>query len=265
LAWTAFYRRLSYQPDPTDLGPDGMLGTPDDGALDPLRYEIILVVTRRPSANHRFPRQDLATSTGFPLFETPTACRPAAPPADDPTVGTDRLAPMPWLVTFDSSDSTALPTLPGTSYVRTGTPPNFERVLVAAFPGDPPTLTFKCAPPPAGQIGVGDLLPVGSFFIPAVNDQRYLLPPQAVGFVPSANEALPIYEVVERPDPTTVVVKNNGHYPWLAAGLDASRWPVWVIPPSFVERDSNNQPVLERKSPIIQIVRRTISLREVTP
>lgn len=266
LAWTAFYRRLSYQPDP---GTDGTVGTPDDLSLDPLRYEIILVVTRRPSANHRFPRQDLATGSGFVPFETPSAWSPATPPGDDATVGTDRAAPMPWLVTFDSANPQALPTLATTQYVRTGTAPNFQRVLVASFPGDPPTLTFRCAAPAPGQVGVGDLLPVGSFFIPAVNDQRYLPappnPPQAVGFVPSTTEALPIYEVVERPDDTTVIVKNNGHYPWLAAGLDASRWPVWVIPPSFVERDSDNRPVLDQKSPIIQIVRRTVTLREVAP
>ena len=111
---------------------------------------------------------------------------------------------------------------------------------------------------------------MGSIFIPAVNDQRYVPSPigvaQLVGFVPSAPESLPIYEVVERPDDTTVVVKNNGYYPWLnpgVAGLNAGAFPVWVIPPAFVERDSNGQPVYERTSPILKVVRRTVTLREI--
>ena len=259
VAWTAFYRRLSYK---GSAGPDGVWYSNDDVAEDPLLYELIVVITQRTSLNHRFPRQDLL-SVARP-FEQPAA---VAPTTTIPLVGTDRLAPTPWLVTFDTG--TPLPPTPplihGTDYIRINQDTaNEERVLLNTF-NDPPSFTFKC------KQQVGYLLPVGSIFIPAINDQRYVPPPmgipQQVGFVPSAPDALPIYEVVERPDETTVIVKNNGFYPWLnpsSGGLSAASWPVWVIPPAFVERDGSGQPIYERGSSILQIVRRTVTLREIT-
>jgi hypothetical protein len=105
-------------------------------------------------------------------------------------------------------------------------------------------------------------------FVPAVNDHLPSNNPllRRAGFVPHAPDALPIYEVVERPDDTTVIVKNNGFYPWVAGGLNAQAWPVWVIPPAFREREPPNmggQPVYERRSPILAVARRYIRLREI--
>ncbi len=263
VAWTAFYRRLSYK---GSAGPDGVWYSNDDVAEDPLLYELIVVITQRTSLNHRFPRQDLSVARPF---EQPAA---VAPTTTIPLVGTDRLAPTPWLVTFDSTPPSGttwvnpvlLPTMHYAAWPDPLNPNYIERVLLNTF-SDPPTLTFKCTP------NVGMLLPVGSIFIPAVNDQRYVPPTmgvvQQVGFVPSAPDALPIYEVVERPDETTVIVKNNGFYPWLNpgnSGLNAASFPVWVIPPAFVERDGSGQPIYERGSSILQIVRRTVTLREIT-
>ena len=80
-----------------------------------------------------------------------------------------------------------------------------------------------------------------------------------------AEQEQPIYDVVERPDDTTVIVRNNGFYPWVASGNPShtQAWPVWVIPPAFVERDSTGQPVYERTSPILKVIRRTVTLREI--
>jgi hypothetical protein len=275
VAWTAFYRRLSYKGDP---GPDGNWfappppAGPDDIADAPLRYELIVVVTRRPTVNHRFPRQDLSAAN-LATFQTPSALSSTA---DDDPVGVDRLAPMPWLVTFDSSQGTnwVSPQLTmGTDYAAfvpdsANNPFYMERVLLPDNFADPPTLTFRCTP----EVGV--LLPLGSILIPAVNDQRYGpavlgVRPRA-GFVPSAPEALPMYEVVEvsegaAGEPWSIVVENNGYYPWLADPSQPQAWPVWVIPPAFAERDSSGQPVYERTSPIVAVVRRTVTLREVRP
>jgi len=251
VVWTAFYRRVSYDP-----GPDLTLGNTDD-ASDPLLYEVIVVVARRPSVNHRFPRQDAFSPLNIPR----------AVSADPLGIGLDRLAPDPWLVTFDVSapPGVALPLLnEPADYVTIVGPPD-DRVLQPPPPTgffiERPTLTFRCTLPPSGQLGLGALLPVGSIFIPAVNWWNGRGP----GFVPHAPDALPIYEVVERPDETTVIVKNNGFYPWIdvASGLDARAWPVWVIPPAFRERDSTGQPVYERRSPILAVARRYIRLREI--
>jgi hypothetical protein len=259
LACTAFYRRISYK---GDNGPDDNWYTNDDIADNPLLYELIVVVTRRTSVRHRFPLQNL-NSPGLATFEDPNALSPTT---TDDLVGVDRLAPTPWLVTFDSTPQDGgdwvTPVLtpgPGNDYVSLGTGPSFERVLTNNFT-DPPTLTFRCTR------RLGALLPEGSIFIPAANDQRYVPTglPQQVGFVPSAPESLPIYEVVERPDDTTVVVKNNGYYPWLAPGLTAQAWPVWIIPPAFAERYPGlGPPIYDDSSPILHVFRRTVTLREL--
>jgi len=251
VVWTAFYRRVSYDP-----GPDLTLGNADD-ASDPLLYEVIVVVVRRPSVNHRFPRQDARSPLNIPR----------AVSADPLGIGLDRLAPTPWLVTFDVSVAAgvALPLLnEPADYVTILGPPD-DRVLQPPPPTgffiERPTLTFRCTLPPSGQVGLGALLPVGSIFIPAVNWWNGRGP----GFVPHAPDALPIYEVVDRPDDTTVIVKNNGFYPWVnvLGGQTAAHWPVWVIPPAFRERDSTGQPVFERRSPILAVARRYIRLREI--
>lgn len=85
-----------------------------------------------------------------------------------------------------------------------------------------------------------------------------------VGFGPPAPTTLPIYEVVDRPDATTVVVKFNGFYPRKGADTPApGEWPVWVIPPAFEEVDGNNRPVFGKRSPILAVARRYIRLREI--
>jgi prepilin-type N-terminal cleavage/methylation domain-containing protein len=271
VAWTAFYRRISYK---AEKGPDGNWYTSDDVAEDPLTYEIIIVVTRRTSVNHRFPRQQLTASPNLAVFETPQALVPTNPPSDDALIGTDRLAPTPWLVTFDSSqaDNWVSPQLElGTDYAALFPDPvahpfYMERILNSSF-SHPLTLTFRCT------AEVGRLLPRGSIFIPAVNDQRYMPQPglrPVAGFVPSAPESLPIYEVaevVEGPadQPWEIKVKSNGYYPWLTDPTQPQAWPVWVIPPAFVERDADGQPIYERSSPILNVVRRTVTLHEMRP
>ncbi len=266
VSWTAFYRRIAYDEPgpglPAGAPPAFELGTTSNDVLqDQLRYEIIVVVTQRNSVNHRFARQDL-TGASLSTFEQPVALTPAAPPADDALAGTDRLVPMPWLVMFDRSATLdPLPILDPAQNeyeVNSG-----NRTILGGF-ADPPTLEFRCTPE------VGSLLPVGSIFIPAFNDDfaqdgTGALRTRLSGFVPHAPHSLPIYEVIERPDENTIVVKNNGYYPWVATGIptDTQAWPVWVIPPAFVERDSNGQPVYERNSPILKVLRRTVTLSEI--
>jgi len=256
VGWTAFYRRVSYRL----VDPDSPPNIDGDEYLEaPLTYELIVVVTRRPTVNHRFPRQRL--NLALADFEQPAALSPADPPPDDhlPALGygfgTDRLAPTPWLVIFDRNATDALP-------LCTREYAGVDRTLTAGT--DPATLTFRCTRE------VGALLPVGSIFLPAWNDARYLsilmgMDARVSGFVPHAPEALPIYTVVERPDETTVVVENNGYYPWVASGdpQDTQAWPVWIIPPPFVERDASGQPIYERTSPIVAVVRRTVTLHEM--
>ncbi len=279
VGWTAFYRRVSYEI--TD--PDGAPNSGDEYAADPLTYELIVVVTRRTTRqNHRFARQDLSVS-GIRAFERPQATGayfsdPSPNPPTPGFVGTDgggdRLAPTPWLVVFDTTQPfPASPTLVrGTDYYETfpdtANLNYMERTLSANFVA-PPTISFVCT------TEVGQLLAEGSILIPAFNDQRYLPPAgggaaQAVGFIPSAPESLPIYEVLEvtdGPNPDTqktVVVKNNGYYPWLNPNLalDARNFPFWIIPPCFAER-AGGQPVYDRTSPVLRVFRETIQMPEM--
>ncbi len=270
VGWTAFYRRVSYEID----DPDGTPGNGDETAADPLTYEIIVVVTRRTSRNHRFARQDLTNGAGLQLFEQPHAA-PAdfSDPSPNPPTpgmigldgGSDRLAPTPWLIVFDhSSPDPALPLMETFGNGLYDTTPGSDRVLLpnTGFT-PPPTLTFHCTPE------VDPLLPVGSVLIPAFNDARYVdlaagIDSRQSGFVPAAPEALPIYEITDRPDRTTVVVKNNGYYPWLRSrnANDTQGFPCWIIPPCFAER-ANGQPVYDRSSPIIRVFRETIQIPEI--
>lgn len=209
---------------------------------DPELYEFVTVAARLPSAKHCFPVQD--------------PCNPALALAN---VGT--LAPIPWLVAFDANQQ--LPYPPQGFDLQTGDP-----LPVGTAPA---TLRFKCYPNLSG------LFPVGSIFIPARNDRD----PNAVsgdiyslvGFGPPAPDALPIYEVAERPDETTVVTKFNGYYPMAGrpdlsgAGYctspDPSYWPVWVIPPAVEEFDSNGAPVWPNRSTNVAISRRIVRLERV--
>ncbi|MFH1745787.1 MAG: prepilin-type N-terminal cleavage/methylation domain-containing protein [Planctomycetota bacterium] len=233
IAWTAFYRRVSY-------------ATGSDSHL----YEIIAVATRLPSEAQRYPRCDPSAKLD-PTFALATDGAGSAVNYNDRST----LLPVPWLVTF-----LGLPVRdPGTDY----DPSDLNRTLYAGYV-DPPTLTF-IAPEDTGV-----LLPVGSIFIPAVNDRAptviaSLGGTQWAGFVPHAPDSLPIYEVVERIHNVgfsnySIIVKNNGLYPWINGGT--VNWPVWIIPPAFKEL-SNGLPVYEDTSPIVAIDRRIVRLPEV--
>ncbi len=297
ISWTAFYRRVEYNKyqytpgtgpanvfgsvasdgsDPAPLYPvPPAIGDTLERAADPLLYEIIVVVTRRPSENHFFAHQDL-TFGGSNRFAAPRAAEPGDNGLGDSPllqIGEDRLAPMPWLVTFDGLPN--LPASPGAGPPYLLTNGGEDRSLSFGI-ADRPTLEFRCSP------RLGDILPVGSILIPARNDYRptALLGNQAdwAGFVPSAPDELPIYRVVDRPSDTVVLVENNGFYPWLsgaAAGvsiggvtprviLDTNgEFPFWVIPPSFEDRLQDGTPLFERRSPILKVARRLIRLPEV--
>lgn len=284
--WTAFYRRISYK---SAVGPDRKWYNPtdttytnrssDDVAVAPLVYEVIYILVQRPTVNHRFPRQDL-TNPGVASFAQPRALNIATDAG-----GLDRLAPMPWLVTFKTGDPQSLPMLQApaeyVAYQPNANAVNYWERMYQPTYNPPPTLEFICT------ANVGALLPPGSVFIPALNDQCYIpqnslsedssswswAPIQQVGFVPSAPEGLPIYEVLERvynprrPGEVILIVKNPGYHPWVGNTIPpafaAQYWPVWIIPPAFERRDLEGQPVYEAKSPIVKIIRRTITLPEI--
>lgn len=244
--WTAFYRRVSYNQPGPDLAP----ATGDDIPGDPQLYEVIVVVVRRPSERHRFALQKVPSSFDDPVAETVAT-----------SSGLDRIAPVPWLVAFDSSRADALPQQPIMPYTGTGEDPRIPSPNYAPRS----QLIFKCKP------NVGRLLPVGSVFIPARNDvmpdHYHPLLQRNAGFAPYDPHALPIFTVVERPDDTTVVVDNNGVYPWLtpsgsAPDDNAIAWPIWVIPPAHVERDSTNSPIFDSRTCVIGVSRRYVRLPE---
>jgi hypothetical protein len=223
IVWTAFYRRVSYA-----------------AGSDPTLYEIIVVVSSRPTAGHRFPVQDPAT-----VGQTTSGTY----------AGIDTLAPIPWLIEFQQ-----LPWPPS--------PQSFDpNSLYFVGKAPPATLTFTCDP------NTDVLLPVGSVFIPARNDYQpplLPLPNYGVHFGPLASTALPVYEVVQRPDATTVIVKYNGYYP--AAGdptsynwnpPSAALWPVWVIPPAIESVDASGNPAFSDRSPVLAVTRRYVKLREL--
>ncbi len=233
IVWTAFYRRASYA-----------------ASSDPTVYEIIVVVSSRPTLGHRFPVQDPSTA-GQSVWNTLKISG----------VEVDALAPIPWLVTFDYSQPQPLPQPPAWN-LTTGCP-DFSGV----GGGAPATLTFRCT------ADYDPLFPVGSIFIPARNDDQ---PPLAtadnrVHFGPLAPSALPIYEVSQRPDATTVMVKYNGYYPVVNGSSPpgswgppaAQNWPVWVIPPASEGVDASGNPIFDNHSPILAVARRYVKLREV--
>ncbi|MCA9245096.1 MAG: prepilin-type N-terminal cleavage/methylation domain-containing protein, partial [Phycisphaerales bacterium] len=260
--WTAFYRRMQYaDPGPWQSGSWGF-GDGDDRPGDDALYEVIVVVTRRPSAAHRFPMQDWDAANAT---SEPTAVAPGNVGGGiNAVIGADRVAPTPWLVTFDSLPELTLNT--DYVFVSAGAAASAEpavaehtRVLRPSFPGAAaPTMTFTCS------AAVGRLLPAGAVFFPAVNDDwpgssvipapptpRAVFQPR-VGFVPNTTD-IPIYTVVETTfddDEATVLVENNGVFPWInpnIGSLGPEHWPVWVIPPAFEQR-ADGQPLFEDKS-----------------
>jgi hypothetical protein len=232
VSWTAFYRRVGYGPN-----------------SDPKLYEFIVVVTRLPSERHRFPVERSAVAGGPVVMTGRSASSSYAS-------GQDTAMPIPWLVTFDDP-------LP-----QPAASPPFDPNTGMPGGTDPATLQFKCTS------GADGLFPVGTIFVPARNDDAANPPPglrgnAAVGFGPPAPTVLPIYEVTERPDATTVVTKFNGYYPMQGTSgsfgpvQNARDWPVWVIPPAFERLDGPGNPVFSDRSPVVAVARRYIRLREV--
>lgn len=284
VSWIGFYRRVGYG-----------VGS------DPRLYEMIVFAVRRPSDAHRFPGQTVggglfivtgssgekagdsawtggidadtgaageviardsvgATGSGGATIGTGddgAEAEKGGTHTDSGTMGggttlagsysnVDVVVPVPWLVTF-----TALPQ-PSGGFDSNGYHQN-----------NSPTLTFRI------DASITGLFPVGTYFIPARNDDDPGLLSggtqidAAVGFGPPAPTALPLYKVVGRPDDTTVLVENNGFFPrkgrWTPHPVE---WPVWVIPPAFAEK-SGNVPIFDGKSPILSVGRRYVRLREV--
>ncbi len=238
--WTAFYRRVSYR-----------------AGSDPTYYEFIIVVTRRPSARHQFPVQDVTASAALGAKSSSGSQGSQVPDAVD-DVGSG--APMPWLVTFNSLpappngfDAQGNPLGSGNTPLSIGTAPAFMRFTI--------------------NPNHSALFPEGGIFIPARNDDyedaEIVIPENyLVKFGPISPTVLPIYEVAERPDDQTVLVQYNGYYPMRGdrtplSASSAGLWPVWVIPPAFEERDSDGDPLLEDKSPVLKVHRFFINLPEI--
>lgn len=287
IVWTAFYRRVSYEP-----------------GSDPALYEFIVVALRVPGAGYRFPMQapndggvsvaadgnpgtsagngengemtvtgmgSLGPSGGYGSASA-GASSGGRPGGDGNAVGGASLdeetaGPVPWLVTFDRNAVKPLPVPPQGFDTATGYPIGADgKIITVGSPNAPASLTFQCTAQRSG------LFPVGAIFIPARNDYRPFrvsMPQVRVGFGPAAPSALPIYEVTERPDDTTVIVKFNGYYPMQGTPAmtplgtpPAGQWPVWVIPPAFAEYE-NDQPVAPDQCQIVAVARRYMRLREV--
>ena len=297
IGWTAFYRRVSYRAaegvDGAWFNPRPQLGLSrdkdrlaDDIAENDELYEIIIVVTRRPTINHRYAMQDVDPSRVAQPFSAPQAL-PQDLPDNRALVGTDRVAPTPWLVSFVPSDGNWVSPLPqptGASppgyHVVQGANPNYQDRVIDSHFGLSPRVTFRCQPE------VGKLLAAGAVVIPALNDQRFVPqvssipgftpPAQYVGFVPSCPESLPIYTVIESRPPNAgssetdweVVCEGNSFYPWVNPALGLADpgqfFPVWVIPPAFDQRDSvTGQPIFDREASVMAVLRRTIRLPEI--
>lgn len=252
IGWTALYRRVSYAPD-----------------SDPLLYEFIIIVTLRPSNDAKFAWQ--YSDNRIRTFLQPRAVTPTEGGVNP--VGFDRLLPVPWLLLFEKLEDESLPFRvagAGEDFVYDLPDEPANRILTKNFV-QPATVKFVC------REEISPLVPVGSVLIPAVNDQRYKANPtppdifneneQLVGFVPSAPEALPIWEVIARPSETEIVCRDNGMYPWINPGADTDyairHFPFWIIPPTFTERDGDGQPIFNDESPILKVVRRTFRLTEV--
>lgn len=247
VSWTAFYRRASY----TDN--------------DPLLYEVIVVAVKRPSTRHRFAQQELFNQPRPDRFADPEPVDLYLGSSRGGNFGSDRVAPIPWLVHFSY--------LPDLSDFYNDDPIGDPDRLNLSSADEPASLEFRCS------LSVGKKLPAGSIFIPALNDPNNSDPaqlggPGTRGFVPHSPDSLPIYEVTDRirddnanPPEYRIIVKNNGTYPWVdtGAGFDANDWPVWIIPPAVKPESGQNNSlqVFETRSPIISVARRYIRFPEV--
>ena len=225
IAWTAFYRRVSYAP-----------------GSDPSLYEIITVAVRKQSKDHRFPVQN-------PTAQINTGALPYS--------GFDSATPIPWLVCF-----TSLPTPSGgfdsdgsgypdpltvdpaelTFIVAIDKAPLFREgtVFFPARNDDNPSIV-GLRDRPEEQVG---------FSPPAPASLPYYEVTKVIENPSNGNAA--------------VVVKFNGFYPrkgfMNATTPPPVSWPVWVIPPAFDTLDGNLNPVFPDESPILAVRSRFVRL-----
>jgi len=259
VSWVTFYRRLAY--DTVNEGGTALVA-PATRNL----YEFIALAVVRPTDQHRFPVPHMRGASSWRLWN------PKEPQFDPDKAA---LVPVPALVAFSRYDGWLTG---GGSFANSAVEYLDNDLGRPMRPGSGrPTLRFEC------DERVGRLLPKGSIVIPAVNDDAPSLPVlynpgltsvanrRRSGFVPHASDVLPIYRVVDvvvpgrTNDPWVVVLEGNGFHPW-TSNEDVYSWPVWVIPPAFVEvagQGAARQPVFERRSPIISVARRVIALPEV--
>ncbi len=243
-AWTAFYRRVSYGPN-----------------SDPALYEFVVVVTKRPSENHRYPlgvpsKMTVAAATADQGLNVASNANQGSNEGSNAELslgyynGDDVSTPIPWLVRFEQLPSPPL----GFENDDAATPTNNQ---VSS------TLSFRVS------ADLSALFPVGAVFLPARNDDDpyWMKSGGDVGLGPRAPTALPVYEVIERPDDTTVVTAFNGFYPRATDTTgnngtpDVRLWPVWVVPPTVTGSGDNLE--FSEESPVVAVSRRYIRVREL--
>lgn len=274
IVFTSFYRRVFYD----DPGPDGRRGVHFGGSpladndnlkTNPNVYEMIVVAYRLPTPDHRFPVYEFTNLGG------------GDPNGGFSYSGYDSITPVPQLLCFD--------VLPPEPFYFGGPDDSANLSNPAQLPGGAERRLNEASHVPAATLRfvasevMGELLPVGSVFIPARNDhhpsvQQIVNPTvtypfaQTAGFIPHSPSALPIYEVVERNQLPSgqyeVFVENNGFYPWVnsATVAPANRnafFPVWVVPPAYAEANRQGRPIFSDRSNIVSVSRRTITLPEV--
>ena len=273
IAWTAFYRRVSYTK--YAIPPAGGSAPLPIEAGDPYTYELIIVVTQRPTTQHRYPHQLVRN---LARFNKPVAASSGAAPFNaisSNITGFDRIAPMPWLIAFKELPA---PLRFGTQWKAADNSDSWsERYIDWGKFSDAqrPTLRFVADLPANASEGSGlyDVLPPGSILIPARNDHH----PGAtannfpeIGFLPSAPDTLPIYRVVDRQIDRSkgeayIYVENNGFYPWWQTGSAesaASKFPFWIIPPAFAER-TGTAPLYEDRTSVVAVIRKIITIPEM--
>lgn len=255
--FAAFYRRVDYG----NAGPDGYKSA-DDVPGDDSLYEIIVVVMRRPTEKHR-----------FAVYRFPSLSWTNFSGVHDRAGGVpvDSLTPVPILATFIGALPPTGPLAPGPADFAL---PLNERVLNPNYTA-PPSLTFSASS------FVGEMLPPGAVFIPAVNDDvpdalnnpgaavgplPPLGPVRHAGFIPHAPKECPVFRVRERRKLANgdyeVVVDNNGFLPW-SFTRGANEWPVWIVPPPFAEMQAGPggaRPVYGDDSGVIAVHRKMVRL-----
>ena len=276
IVFSAFYRRVQYD----GVGPDGQRGlrsstdpairqaAADNVGVDANLYEIIVVAVRKPSSDYRF------AIYGFNAGG-------ALVPSNNGGL-LQSAAPAPMMIEFrEIPDPVGVNGAPGTlNSVQWDDAPGSPLVRldrrVSPKPVEPQELIFKV------DYWEAQLLPPGSYFIPAVNDDApsfygadgngSVFVRQA-GFAPHVANAAPIYKVKAR-QPSAggglfdIVVENNGFYPWVnrQAGATERAWPAWVVPQPHKETQRTGQgelPIYDNANHIVTISRRVIRLPEV--